>query len=297
MGRFHKIVSRLIGFTRREKRATLVIAFILLAVIILRYSFVFNNPDTVVITPLEENKPFSEPLTNPVNKSVPFKFDPNTATREMLLTLGFSGRQASTLINYRNAGASFDEPSDLLRVYGIDSLLVSQLIPYILVNKTSENITKCEDTASSDIGNELVNNAPAFMLTDLNTCSSGELRALPGIGEVLSERIIKYRRKLGGFITIKQLEEVYGIDTAYLKRIYEMVYVNIDSVKRIRMDSCSFSDLAKHPYIGYEAARSIVKFRELIGSPESLDDLIEQKVIDSTTAYRMGPYCLFVTAK
>lgn len=297
MGRFQKIVSRLIGFTRREKRATLVTASILLVVIIIRYSLVFYKPDTVVVTPLEERNQISEVVTNQVTKPVLFRFDPNTATKEMLLALGLSGQQASTLINYRKAGARFDEPSDLLRVYGVDSLLVSRLTPYILISNTAEYKKSGEGSVVSEVSSEQVNKNHTYTLTDLNTCSSAELQALPGIGEVLSERIIKYRKQLGGFITVKQLEEVYGIDTSYLERIYEMVYVNIDSVKRIRMDSCSFRELAKHPYIGYEAALSIVKFRELMGSPESINELIKQKVIDSTSAYRMGPYCLFVTTK
>ncbi|MBN1108862.1 MAG: helix-hairpin-helix domain-containing protein, partial [Bacteroidales bacterium] len=46
---------------------------------------------------------------------------------------------------------------------------------------------------------------------ELNTCDSAMLEALPGLGPVLSARIIKYRKLLGGYVSAEQLREVYGL--------------------------------------------------------------------------------------
>jgi len=292
MSRFKKNVERLIGFTRRERRATLVVTLILLVIIIVRYSSVSHGFDDVIITPLPERRLTEQ--TSIISQSVLFSFDPNTATREMLTALGLSGRQASTLINYREAGARFDKPADLLKVYGIDTILYARLSPYISIKKEpgSMRVTAKRVTSGIDLPTAVI--ASGSSLIELNTCTEADLRALPGIGAVLSARIVKYRKLLGGFVNTRQLQEVYGIDTASLNSIYQRIFVNIDSVKMLRMDSCSFKELARHPYIGAETARAIIKYRDIIGPPSGIDVLLKQRVLDSATANRMAPYCLFV---
>jgi len=61
--------------------------------------------------------------------------------------------------------------------------------------------------------------------TDLNTAGRQELMELPGIGEVLSERILEYREEHGGFTAVDQLTEIKGIGEKTLERLRKYVYV------------------------------------------------------------------------
>lgn len=46
---------------------------------------------------------------------------------------------------------------------------------------------------------------------DLNSATEAELSGLPGIGEELSRRIVRYRQENGPFTTTEELMEVPGI--------------------------------------------------------------------------------------
>jgi competence protein ComEA len=63
-------------------------------------------------------------------------------------------------------------------------------------------------------------------LIDLNTASAGELEALPGIGEVLSGRIVEYRTAHGAFQSVDDLTAIDGISTKLVEKIRPLVTVS-----------------------------------------------------------------------
>jgi competence protein ComEA len=69
--------------------------------------------------------------------------------------------------------------------------------------------------------------APATGVTsgkvNINTASATELEALPGIGEVLAQRIVDYRTQNGPFTSVDQLLDVSGIGDAILAEIRDLV--------------------------------------------------------------------------
>ncbi len=80
-------------------------------------------------------------------------------------------------------------------------------------------------TADADDGEEDENVLSPGEKINLNTATEEELAALPGIGEVLAERILQYREKNGEFETISEVMNVSGIGDKKFNAIKDSVII------------------------------------------------------------------------
>ncbi len=149
------------------------------------------------------------------------------------------------------------------------------------------NAGTADDRATGNADPDYGSESP---MIDLNICTAAELEQLPGIGPVLSERIIRYRALLGGFVAREQLGEVYGIDSTVVRMVSGRVTLTFEAVRPLLLDSASFGSLARHPYVGHETARLITAYRSLAEAPLTLGSLVEGKVISPLQAERLAPY-------
>ncbi|WP_432831085.1 helix-hairpin-helix domain-containing protein [Dactylosporangium sp. CA-092794] len=62
-------------------------------------------------------------------------------------------------------------------------------------------------------------------LVNLNTATTTELQTLPGIGEVLAQRIVEFRDRHGGFRAVSDLRQVDGIGDAKFQQLKDRVTV------------------------------------------------------------------------
>ena len=130
-------------------------------------------------------------------------------------------------------------------------------------------------------------------LVNLNTCDSSELVTLPGIGPVLSSRIIKYRNMLGGFAVPEQLKEVYGLPEETFNVISSMVCADTAGIRKIPVNTADYRGLLRIPYIEKYEVTAILKYRELRGSITGTDDLVENGLVSADKAAKICPYLVF----
>lgn len=94
----------------------------------------------------------------------------------------------------------------------------------------------------------------------LNSIDSAGLEALPVFGPVLAGRTVKFRNLLGGFVVPMQLLDVYGFDSEKLSKVEPWFKCELDSVRKICVDTASWKSLKSHPYIGSSGATAITRF-------------------------------------
>lgn len=130
-------------------------------------------------------------------------------------------------------------------------------------------------------------------LLDINTSDSASLDALPGIGPVLSVRIIKFRNLLGGFASVDQLKEVYGLSEETFNLISGRVTADSSFIKKININQADYKQLIRFPYFEKYEVSAILKYVELKGKLNSMSDLIDNKLITLEKAGKVRPYLEF----
>jgi competence protein ComEA len=271
------------GFTRRERRASFILFILIITITFLRISIPEKNITLEDVTDSISHCRESSEITGGETKTdvQRFTFDPNTASYDTLVKLGLASKEARTLIKYRNKGGKFRNSSDIKKIYGIDDAKVANLIPLVIL--AGDTMAKAKNTSYRQ----------KRPMLDINSCDSASLVRLPGIGPVLSARIIKYRHLLGGFATVNQLTEVYGLNAETYDLIKGKVFVDSLAVIRININTAGYKELSHILYFEKYEVTAILKYRELKGPISGMSDLIENKLITVEKAKKVHPYLKF----
>ena len=94
---------------------------------------------------------------------------------------------------------------------------------------------------------------------DINRATAEEWADLPGIGPVLSRRIVKFRSALGGFVSLDQLHQVYGLDSAVIALVRPSLTLQPNSHEIICLDSLTFGSLVRHPLFDADQTRQVLR--------------------------------------
>ncbi len=223
-----------------------------------------------------------------------FKFNPNLASKNELMQLGFSEKAANVLINYRNKGGQFYKKEDLKKVYGVSNQLYANLESYIDIpkkeytNNKYQNDYKKEESKTNTYNNEEKIDYPPIIV-NINTADSIQLIQIKGIGKIYAARIIKYRNLLGGFKEPQQIKEVYGIN----EEVYEALKNQIEvggTVQKINVNTATWAELKNHPYINSNMAGIITKYIKANGKVTDLDKILNPNIFDEQTINKVKPY-------
>lgn len=224
-------------FPKKERNAVFILLFIVAVIILLPYFVPPKKLELSIDENLqqqldayqqqhpEHNSGYinydSVPSADSIHKNnIPkrlFQFDPNTLNEDGLKELGLSEKVIHTIINYRNKGGYFKTPQDIKKIYGLSPADAEQLIPYIKIAATVNN--KFYKPDEKKIADKPAASNNTYHAININTATADEWKTLPGIGDVISNRIVKFRNSMGGFKTVDDVKKTYGLSDSIFKLI------------------------------------------------------------------------------
>ncbi len=243
----------------------------------------------------EDEEPINyqyEPSKNAgFNEGALFKFDPNSINEAGWKKLGLNDRTIKTINNYRNKGGKFYKPEDLKKIWGLPEAFYNRVEDYIAIetNLKKENNFQKEYTNT----NSYEKKQRTYNTVNINACDTSALIALPGIGSKLAARIVNFRDKLGGFYSINQVGETYGLPDSTFQKIKTYLNVDEDGIRKTNINAATKDQLKLHPYIKWNLANAIVEYRNQHGNFKSLQDLKNIELIDEYTLQKISPYLTF----
>ncbi|MBC7883910.1 MAG: helix-hairpin-helix domain-containing protein [Saprospiraceae bacterium] len=99
----------------------------------------------------------------------------------------------------------------------------------------------------------------------MNSADSVQWVQLKGIGPYLSSKILKYRKRLGGFIYKKQLLESDIITDSLYHTLEPLLTLNNLELSKINLNTADYRTFINHPYFNSETIQAILKYRKQHG--------------------------------
>lgn len=148
----------------------------------------------------------------------------------------------------------------------------------------SKNITIKEQTISQFPVRDSV-------YLDLNASDTLDLQEVRGVGKVRARNIYKYGQKLGGYISVNQLKEIYSIDSATFEQIKPHFYAGKTEIRKVNINSDDPKYLARHPYIDFALAKALIRFRKKYEKDfNSIEEIKQIHLMDEETYNKLRPY-------
>ncbi len=124
---------------------------------------------------------------------------------------------------------------------------------------------------------------------DLNRADSTDLIKVPSIGPAFARRIVKYRNRLGGFYSILQLQEVYGMDRERFEEIRNYFRLQL-APSKIDLTQIHPDSIPRHPYLNYKQRAAMRRILARDGQIESWSQLLLLPDFAADDSLRLSPY-------
>ena len=211
-----------------------------------------------------------------------FNFDPNTATENDFQRLGLPKWTIKSILNYRSKGGEFRRAQDFQKIYNLDEADFARLEPYLSFGAA----TAATSPTAYQPGATNAPKWPAKKPVDINSADMATWMTLPGIGEKRAQQMVSYRDKLGGFLSVEQVGQLYNLPDSVFQAIRPLLLLENREIRKINLNSVSAAELDAHPYFSRKQADLIVNYRLQHGPYRSVEEI--EKIVAFTDKAWLG---------
>lgn len=220
-------------------------------------------------------------------------FDPNTTDSITFRQMGLPAWMTGNILRYRKKGGKFRIPEDFRKIYGLTEEQYNTLRPYIYISEEYRKRDTIRALAEQHIPLKRDSlkpfKYPPGTVIDLNSADTTELKKIPGIGSAYAKRIVGYRKRLGGFYNVSQLQEI-ELDAETLA---QWLNVESEATTRINLNKVGIERLKAHPYFNFYQAKVVIEYRKKRGNLKRLEQLAFFEEFTKEDVERIKHYVCF----
>lgn len=293
-----KTIRNYFNFSKDQQKGILLLFFVIIVLQLLYCAVDFSpvskeNPEKQRWLALETQIDSMElNLKNRVPKMYPF--NPNFITDYKGYKLGMSVAEIDRLHAFREGNKYVNSEKEFQAVTGVSDSLLKVISPYFKFPDWVNNKQTPKFVASSNTKPDYFSKKEKVVVKDINQATQDDLMKIYGVGEAISIRILKFKESLGGFVSMEQMKDVWGLSPEVVERLKAGFKVGaLSDIKKIDINNASVNELAQFPYFKYKLAREIVIYRSMNGDIKNASDLTKIKGMSIENATIIALYLDF----
>ncbi|MFV5691365.1 ComEA family DNA-binding protein [Flavobacterium sp. LT1R49] len=292
----YKTILTYFKFTREQRTGV----FLLFAIIIvLQLVYFFVDFSAVIKNYPEKQKWLSlqsqiDSMKTDSYKEFPkiYPFNPNFITDYKGYKLGMSVQEIDRLLAFRKENRYVNSSKEFQNVTKVSDSLLNEIAPFFKFPDWVKN--KKEFKAYRNYTSQAFAKKEKIVLIDINQATKEDLIKIYGIGEAISLRILKQKESLGGFVSMEQMKDVWGLSPEVIENLNTHFKILVlPNFKKIDINNASLKELSQFYYFRYALAKEIVTYRSMTGNIKNIEDLTKIKGFPVDKANIIGLYLGF----
>ena len=273
-------LKSLFVFTSDQRKGIFALLFFIIA---LQFAYFFVDFSIPTNEDPEEQKWLSlQPQVDSMKMDIANKrpkmylYNPNFITDYKGYKLGMSVDEIDRLLAFRKENKYVNSSQEFQNVTKISDSLLNVMSPYFKFPDWVNN--KKEYKEFKKYPNQAFAKNEKIVLIDINQATKEDLIKIYGIGEAISVRILKEEEVLGGFVSMEQMKDVWGLSPEVIENLNSHFKVSVlPNFKKIDINNASLKELSQFYYFKYPLAKEIVTYRSMKGNISNIEDLTKIK--------------------
>ena len=260
-------IKTLFNFSKDQRKGILVLFFIIIALQLV-YCFMDFNPtrhpskEEQHWISLQDKLVYSKEF-NSKSEYKEYSYNPNFISDFKAYKLGMTLPQINRLHAFRQQGKFANSPKEFQAVTGISDSLLNAIAPNF---KFPDWVNNPRSSSYPKSKWKEFPKKETLKILDINQATKEDLIKVSGIGDAISDRILKQKDIFGGFVSMDQMTDIWGLTPEVIAELNKYFIVeSLPKIQKININTASIKELGQFYYFRYPISKNIVTYRSMNG--------------------------------